>query len=363
MYQPRPHVSAALHHLRWGVLVASIALSAALTAQMLVWGFVHFTTVRTVEIEGKDRQDEPVRVVTQRPQVGSMTGPSSNSGASIGIPKLSTGANEAGVSIAEQDEGPMNPNLVPSSADRLLELSAGLTQTVGVIAAFLLAALMFQGTLVAGGASVPGVERVVTASSWTMLIALLALPLQGIIPSVSISGVFSGYAALVEGSERVRAPGAPGLSKMAYYIGHLLLPMILMGLTAWSTLRFRSGLERGLIATSVSEAHEKLEREIRARKNLGEGGASRAGGALDQTMQGLENLQAAVGGIQSAIPQHSHPSPMPVQMPQPQQQSVPMAPPKASELLRDGPLAPTMPDPPSIGRPIIEGNSDGSRII
>src|SRR5690606_25613394 len=57
-YTPKPHVSAALAHLRHGITACALVVVAAAVVQMLVFGFVHFTQVRF---------EEPKREVTAQP--------------------------------------------------------------------------------------------------------------------------------------------------------------------------------------------------------------------------------------------------------------------------------------------------------
>ncbi len=286
---PKPHISAALQHLRFGIAVSAMVLALCLVGQVLVWSFVHFTEVRVTQLENENQQ--PSFDVVRRAQpstntVGTISGVSKGAavGASGNREQPVRPATETPVPAQASPEQGVDPNLVESASDRKLRHAAAIVQTAGVISAVILLVLMFQGVVIAGGGAVPGVEMAVTATSWALLIALVSIPLGNFLPATPFQGVFSSYDTIVSSSEayRLNRDGAPGV--FGLYGMHVVLPILLLiGLVA-SVLRFRAGIERGVIATSVSEAHERLEREIRSRKNLGEMASSRAMGALNATV-------------------------------------------------------------------------------
>lgn len=305
---PKPHISAALQHLRFGIAFAAVVLALCLVSQVLVWSFVHFTEVRVVQLENE--AEEPSFDVVRRAQpsqntVGTISGISS--GASVGASgnrEVSVEPQQAAATAPVQTE-PVDPNIVESATDRKLRHIAGIVQTVGVISAALLLLLMFQGVVVAGGGAVPGVEMAVTATTWAIVIALVCIPLGNLLPSTPFQGVFSSYDTIVIESEAYRSnrDGAPGV--VALYGMHVALPILLLAGLAAAVLRFRAGIERGVIATSVSEAHERIEREIRSRKNLGEMANSRAMGALNATVVVDPLTGMPIGDEQSLHPSSS----------------------------------------------------------
>ncbi len=286
---PRPHISAALQHLRFGIAAAALVLSLSLVGQILIWSFVHFTEVRVVQLE--DQPDDGRYEVVRRAQpsrttVGTISGISSGAsvGASANKEAASTSPDPAQARRNSAAEPGVDPNRVESATDRKLRHAASLAQTAGVISSVLLLLLMMQGVVIAGGGAVPGVEMAVTATSWSIVIALVCIPLGNLLPATPFSGVFVGYDTLVAQSEAYQTgrDGAPGA--IGFYAMHVVLPVLLLIGVAAAVLRFRAGVERGVIATSVSEAHERIEREIRSRKNLGEMANSRAMGALNSTV-------------------------------------------------------------------------------
>jgi hypothetical protein len=87
----------------------------------------------------------------------------------------------------------------------------------------------------------------------------------------------------------------------------------MLGALAVVVVRFRIGIEQGVIVTHASQLDEKLEREIRERK-LGELSQPRAVGALNQaigltTGGGDRSMQSPMGGVAGI------PAPEPVQAP------------------------------------------------
>lgn len=316
-HSPQPHISAALAHLRFGVTAAGFGLAALLLLQILVWAFVHFTDVRTTKLEGPAPQQSFEVVEGARPeQVGSLSGvsPRGNAGASLGGDGERAGGGLANAPASAAAAQPVNPNLVESAADRMLRAAAAVVQTAGIVAAALFLLLLLQAVAVAGGGAVPGVEMAVTASTLGILTALLSIPLVGLVPDAPFPGVFQSYDTLVSTSVGYRAGDAQAPGPIGFYAANVVLPIILATLASVAVLRFRAGIERGLISTTVSEAHERLEREIRSRKNLGELASSRAAGALNATLGGEPVAQQPVnlnvnpgagpGGINA-----SHPSP------------------------------------------------------
>lgn len=269
-FHPRPHLSAALQHLRVSVTACAIALGVALMAQVGVWATVHYTDARTKQVNAE--QAPELRVVRAKPVVKDPS-------------KLAPPAEQA---PAEQ---PAEVNVVPSAGDIVLRGVGWLARTVGVLSALLLSVLMFQAVAVAGGGNVPGVERAITAATLTHLIVLVCLPLNVALGETVHGGVFQPYATLVATSEALRAggPGAP--SAAAYYLSSVLLPLALVAGLVVVILRFRAGIESGVIVTAVSQIDERIEREIRAAK-LGQLASPRAMGALNAAM-GEEPLQYA----------------------------------------------------------------------
>lgn len=285
-YAPQPHVSAAIRHLRIGVTAAAVGVALALVTQVLVWCFAYYTDARVTRLE---RRDATVReaVVVKAPAdaaPGAKPAPPASAG------------------VAKEPASTTDPNIVPTSSDVLLRHASGTAQTIGVLGALLLVILMLQAVAVAGGGNIPGVEMAVTATTWALVLAALALPWRSVMPGFVFPGVFAPYdeVAAIADAARSGSAAAPGWFGM--HGRFVLLPLLMLAGLAAVVLRFRAGVEAGIIATSVSQLDEKLEREIRAMK-LGQIAAPRAVGALNQAIGAQPLVDPATGAVVMQHPQ------------------------------------------------------------
>ncbi len=274
----RPHISAALQHLRFGATLCGGALCLALFAQLIVWGFVHFMDVRTEHLGPTSATGSSLAVVTR----ATPTGPGE---AALEETSKSTSTRGAGRSLIDQgnrrtsDSASLTENTQPltqpqgvevnivrPNRDLVLSRGAGLVPTIGIIAAVTLALLMFQGVIIAGGAQAPGVELCVTSSFWGFVIALLCVPMTALVPESAYSGVFASYPVMAQTADAFRNDSPTALSAPAYFGLYLLMPILVALGVAACVLRFRAGVEEGVIVTSVNQFDEKIEREIRTSK-------------------------------------------------------------------------------------------------
>lgn len=287
----RPHISAALQHMRRGVTLAGVALCLALIAQVVVWGCVHFMDLRTQVVT--PGSGTAALTVVVRDGAGTQTRaapanpapPANKVGRSLvdgggGAPTNSSASAPAPPEVAPET---VNPNIVKSQGDLVLSRFAAIVQTIGVFAAVALFVLMLQGVVIAGGASVPGVELAVTAGLWSLVITALCVPLTGLIPGSGFPGVFASYQTICVHADAYRLDAPTALGAPGYYGLFLLLP-VLVGLgTAACVVRFRAGVEEGVIVTSVTQFDERIEKEIRSNK-WGALSTPRAMGALNRAM-------------------------------------------------------------------------------
>jgi len=271
VFQPKPHVSAALQHLRFTITAAGGALILALIAQLFIFGFVHYTDLRWTTLEPARPAEPELRVVeTNTDSARSLTGRGSR------VAHAQTPADEAAPT-------PADVNRALSRADYWFHAISDLARSIGSVAAAALAIMMLMGVAVAGGASVPGVEKVVTASTWSVVVALVCLPTASTLPGVPFRGALPAYDWLTAASEAIRAgaPAAPGGSQ--FLASALVAPIVVIAVTAMIVIRFHRGVEQGVIATSVSELDEKLRREMSSIK-MGAVSAPRSVGALNRAI-------------------------------------------------------------------------------
>jgi hypothetical protein len=280
----RPHLSAALAHLRLSVMACALVLGFAIVGQVGMWAVVHFTELRESEVEAVS-VEESVQVVNSPPRAQVEGKPKDASHVSLPPSRAEV-------------------NKVPGEQDIVMRRFSMLVQGGGVLASILLAILMFQGVMLAGASGVPGVERAVSASTMAFIIAMVAVPLHRVLPELQFQGLFVNYDRLVEESNIIRA-GVSGPRALSFYVEHLLLPGALLVALIAVVVRFRSGVEAGVIVTSVSQLDEKLEREIRGMRT-GQLAQPRAMGALNLAIgaqpMDVPMRQAAGGEVVRAAP-------------------------------------------------------------
>lgn len=277
----KPHVSSAIVQLRTWVSVTSIALILTLAAQLLVFGFVHYTDIRWTTVKA-DPLERPLMVVDGQPTSGLLeeeAGPvrvPAQEARAKGVREATSGKGGAAATIADV-------NRVLTGADRVMRATANVAMAAGIVAAITLAMMAWLGVAVAGGGAVPGVERAVTAATWSFVLLGLCLPLKDIMPTMPFPGVFYGYDRLTAGSEAVQAgKGSEGLLLLL----HVVLPAASIACAALVRYWFSEGVERGVIYTSMSEVDEAMEKEIAQISASGPNARmSRAMGALTRTME------------------------------------------------------------------------------
>lgn len=260
MFDPKPHVSQALAHLRFSVQACALLLGLSLAANVSVWAVVHFTDARWTEETVMTETAPPPRVVDGEAV--------SRTGREINRPSV----------VKEETVR------APSAAAVTLRDTWRLSAWVGSVAAVVLLIVMLEGVFVAGGASVPGVEKAVTAATWSIVLALLCLPLRSLMPAIPIDGVFGEYEAMADAAEAIKAgeEGAPG--ELGFITERFLLPMACLAGAVFVAVRFTSGVERGVFSTTEGEAELRLMAEMERSKQAS-GSQGRAQGALSVTLQ------------------------------------------------------------------------------
>jgi hypothetical protein len=239
MSAPKPHVSAALAQLRRSVTIAAVALVVCAVIQLLVFGFAHFTSARW-ELRGPRDQVQELAVVTAEPAAAE---PGEN------------GRKTRKVSDVEAELTAR----VPSRWEAVLNQFSDFAGVGGAFASVTLAVLILLGVVVAGGATVPGVEKTVTAATWAIVLALICIPWRDLMPSVPFAGVFGSYPELIQASEAVTAGTG---NAMSLYATYLLLPTAALTVAILACFQFREGVDRGVIVTSISELDQALEQEM-----------------------------------------------------------------------------------------------------
>ena len=264
MSKPKPHVCAALAHLRPGVTVAAITLGCCAVLQLLVFGFVHFTEMRFTK-----------GAVTPGQQSLSVVAPS--------VP-VAPGVKAPAPDKPESEVAPVRPPDMRERSvfDAVLRRVSDLAVTLGTAFTVVLTVLVFMGVAIGAGGQVPGIERASAAGTWSLVLALACMPWRDIFTSMPFPGVFTSYATLTAASAEVAA----GRGSFAVLLGtYLLIPLAMFVVSMLVLSRFRMAVAAGVIVKSVSELDAAIDREIAdiRRKGLSVSGP-RAVGALNEAI-------------------------------------------------------------------------------
>jgi hypothetical protein len=273
----KPHVSAALAHLRSGVTWSAVAVTLCIITQLLVFGFVHFTELRFAAPEAKAAAapDQPLQVVP-----------------AVREPRRDLSP-PGGATVRTPDETPAEPQAPPrrlSPFNNALHYASDYAAAFGVASSAVFFSLIFLGVVVAAGGAVPGVEKAVSASTWSLVLALLCLPWYHFVPTAPWPGVFSSYAIMTVETGSVDVGQSSGASLLATY---LVLPIAALLATLLILARFRAGVEAGVIIQSVSELDRAIEREAEEimRRGISVSGP-RAVGALNAAIGSAQDTDA-----------------------------------------------------------------------
>jgi hypothetical protein len=270
---PKPHVSAAVRQLRgWVTLAATLVVVAGLV-QALTFGFVHYTDVRTEQLQANATSE-----LTVVGTPGKLEGP----GKVVEIPDASAKAAVGGLRSGAATRSAVEVNTARTGWDMILNRASSLACSIGGFAAFALLFLTALGTVVAGGGCIPGVEKTVTATIWSLVLASFALPIRDVLPSLPLPGVFADYAAMTHRSGVWSSTGTGAIGTLAQWV---LAPLLAAGAAAMIAVWFRAGVARGVIITSVSELDELADREMAAINRAGVRNAvGKSVGALNRAL-------------------------------------------------------------------------------
>ena len=240
------HIVAALTRLRRGVTFCAAGVCVAALIQLFVFGFVHFTDVRYQTLTDQSPREHRAVVVT--PTAGVREG---------------AAPDVAVAPVIEEAAGSVVPggipevNRVATTADVVLMRVNQGAVLVGIFSAVGLAVLTLLGAVVAGGASVPGVEKAVSACMWGLGLCLLALPWRDIFASMPFGGVFAGYESMTLASE-----SATETARLALvFVG---LPAAAIAGAMITGLRFAAGVERGILINQAAAPMDAVDSAMTA---------------------------------------------------------------------------------------------------
>lgn len=263
--------AAALKELRTAVTFCCWALGVALLAQTVVWSLLTFTDLRYRVVEAAARPEAATEVLGAeelRRQAVRETG---------------DGQNDAG-------RAPIDINRQYSGADTVFRTVTGISIATGTMAAVTLLPLLGLAVLLAAGAATPGVNRAAGAFVWAVVLVMLTLPLSHLFANVPFDGLFASYAAMSADVEMSRGNPMPGHDSatdggVLFYGRYCLLPVMCLAGIAATGLRFRAGIEAGVIPAENFQLDPELEREVSRIKTGSLIGGGRVIGALQSALK------------------------------------------------------------------------------
>ncbi|MBM4109375.1 MAG: hypothetical protein FJ255_11315 [Phycisphaerae bacterium] len=267
------HVSPALVTLRFAVTIACAVVALAAMAHLGVYMVTQFTDARwdTPRVSAEQQQSLAV-VNTPAPPPRAAPAPlpapveaSFNEDPTADARTVVTPPSRGNVRVRPLSELEAAQRVRSlSRSDRMMLgvwETAAAAGSLGALTAFV---CVFAGLVIAGSASVPGVDATVHAMILALTAVVCGLPLQSAIPSLPWPGVFGDYFLL---TARVDARlGAPSGGLLAAYG---VVPFVTAGAAVAAAVYFRLGVAKGVIVTSVNELDAKLESEMESLRKRG----------------------------------------------------------------------------------------------
>jgi len=263
--------AAALKELRTAVTFCCWGIGLALLAQAVVWSLLTFTDIRYRIVEEAPRPEQATEV--------------------LGTDDLRRqSVRETGDSQADAGRTPIDVNRQYSGADTVLRTITGISIAAGTLAAVSLLPLLGLAVVLAAGAGTSGVNRAAGAFVWAVVLVVLALPLSQLFESVPFGGLFATYASMAADVEVFRGDPATNLDSstdggILFYGRYCILPLAGLAAIAATGLRFRAGIEAGLIPQENFQLDPELEKEVAKIKAGSLIGGGRVLGALQSALK------------------------------------------------------------------------------
>ncbi len=231
--------------LRFVVLACCWLIGISLVTQVFVWSLITFTDIRISEHQIVTT-DVPLVVKADEP-----------SGASIFSP-----AQAARMNTAVSTGGAITNGFGLGQYDRLLSAATSSARTLGTLGVLTLCPLVAIGLLLAAICGAQRLDKGISAFSWSIVLALLILPIGGWIGLPWAEGVLNTYSAMLLEVESAKySATGPGFD-LQFYSRFLFLPSICLVGFILLGVRF-SGSVQGLVV--VKESHKLdpvLEQEV-----------------------------------------------------------------------------------------------------
>jgi hypothetical protein len=259
-----PYISHALSRLRTGVCLCCWVVVLSLITQLLIWGVASFMDVRFSVLQ---EHVEPAKVISAAAAEREQP---------LGSPDAHPLESPA---EAKSDAGipSPNPNIMATKYDRIMTLASDLAMSAGTIAMILALPMLMVGVLLASGSATPGVDKVVSAFMWSLVVTMLVLPIGQHIGLPWTHGGLVSYHSMTQAVDEQMADGRWGSA--TFYGRFCVLPLTCLIGVAMIALRFSGGVQAGIIPKEDMRLDPTLEREaanMKATSLIG----GRAGAAL-----------------------------------------------------------------------------------
>jgi hypothetical protein len=276
----RRNFNSAFKDLRTAVSFCCWAIGLSLFAQAVVWSLLTFTDIRYRELEAAARPEQASAVMSAE-EIRRTT-------------VRETGDGQIDAEIAAVDV-----NRQFSRAEPILRAVTGISIAIGTLAAAALLPLIGLAVCVGAGSATPGVNIAVASFVWAVILVVLAMPLSQIFENVPFNGLFASYAAIASDVEISRGTAPPNEASVTdggllFYGRYCVLPLASVIAIAAIGLRFRAGVEAGLLPGESLRLDPELEKEVAKVKagSLHSGG--RVMGALESALKpGQPELKTA----------------------------------------------------------------------
>jgi hypothetical protein len=239
-----PFISIALSRLRRGVGGCCLLIAISLITQILVFGVAAFMDVRHETIEAPAA---PATIVSA--EAAARTQPLG----SIDARPLESPA------AAKVDSEPVNPNIMRTRQDTIMQKASAIAMTAGKIAMIMLLPMLMVGVMLSAASATPGVEKVVSSFMWSLMVGLLVLPMGGMLGLPWEYGGLVPYEHMTQHVDVQMVEGQWG--SMTFHARFALLPLACLAGIGLVGLRFSNGVVAGIIPKEDLRIDPTLERE------------------------------------------------------------------------------------------------------
>lgn len=239
-----PFISAALSRLRGWVCLCCWVVALSLVTQLVIWGVASFMDVRYTILEvhavpaavvsAGDVAGEP----TESPDVHPVDSP------------LET---KAGAAAAP------NPNRVTTKYDHIMHCASDFAMSAGVIAMVFMIPMLMVGVMLSAGSATPGIDNVVSSFMWSLVVALLVLPVGRLVGLPWNHGGLVPYEYMTPQVDVQMVPGKWG--SPIFHARFMLLPLACVFGVGMIGFRFSLGVVSGIIPREDMRLDPALERE------------------------------------------------------------------------------------------------------